>query len=94
MAIYVFNETLGAMVDKATGERMVPIDAPLATPQVFGDTPDYQSPIDGRLVSGRRARRYDMESNNCVDANDLDQPKGLTNERFMKKKGLEHLARN
>lgn len=34
---------------------------------VMGDTPDYTSPIDGRLVSGRKQRREDLRRNNCVE---------------------------
>lgn len=31
----------------------------------FADTPDYQSPIDGRVVHGRRGRRADLARHNC-----------------------------
>jgi hypothetical protein len=86
----------GQMVDKATGQPMLSDEeraAPLATPRTFSDTPGYQSPIDGKWIEGRRARKYDLESNNCVDANDLPSPTGgkLKNERFAKKRGLEHM---
>ncbi|MDX5367906.1 MAG: hypothetical protein LPL29_00870 [Alphaproteobacteria bacterium] len=92
MAVFVLRD--GQMVDKATGEPMNAPDAPLATPQVRGDLPGYRSPIDGKWIEGRRARRYDLESNNCVDANDLPSPtKGrLRNERFARKHGLSHLV--
>lgn len=94
MATYVMRD--GRMVDKATGEPMLTEaerKRPIQTPRVFGDLPGYQSPIDGKWVDGRRARRYDMESNNCVDANDLPSPTGgkLKNARFAKKHGLENL---
>lgn len=91
MAVYVYDKTQGRMVDKHTGEPMVSDDAPLAIPQVFGDLPGYQSPIDGKWIEGRRARKYDLESNNCVDANDFSKPKPLKNQRFAKKHGIEHL---
>lgn len=32
---------------------------------VQGDYPDYQSPIDGTVVHGKRGRRYDLEANQC-----------------------------
>lgn len=31
------------------------------TPFVMGDLPDYESPIDGRMVSGRAQRREDLK---------------------------------
>lgn len=91
MAVFIYDKTLGRMVDKITGELMVEDGAPLATPMTFGDLPAYQSPIDGKWVDGRRARAYDMQSNNCIDANDFSKPKKLKNERFAKKYGMEHL---
>jgi len=89
MAVYVYRD--GRMVDKATGEPMLRGNEPLATPMVYGDLPGYTSPIDGKWVEGRRARQYDLEKNNCVDANDLSKPKRLKNAAFAKKRGLEHL---
>ncbi len=62
------------------------------TPRVWSDLPAYRSPVDGSMIEGRRARRYDLEKNNCVDANDLPSPTGgrLKNEAFAKKHGLQH----
>jgi len=90
MAVYVYDPVSGRMVDKKTGERMVPDDAPLAAPRVEGDYEGYQSPIDGSWIEGRRARRYDMEKNNCVDGRQF-APKKIKNPRFAKKWGLQHL---
>lgn len=67
------------------------MDQPFPTPQVFGDLPGYRSPIDGRWIEGRRARKYDMESNNCVDGNEFKTSGKLRNERFAKKHGLGHM---
>ena len=94
MAKYVYDRGRGIMVDRATGRPMLTEEerrGPIATPRVFGDLPGYQSPIDGSWIEGRRARKYDLEKNNCVDANEFSKPKGLKNERFAKKHGIEHL---
>lgn len=94
MAVYVYDKARDMMVDKATRAPMLNQDeraAPLQKPRVFGDLPGYQSPIDGKWVDGRRARKYDMESNGCVDANDVSKPRKLKNEKFAKKRGLEHM---
>ena len=40
---------------------------PETTHYVIGDTPDYTSPIDGKLISGRKQRREDLKRNNCVE---------------------------
>lgn len=34
---------------------------PNAAPYVQDDYPDYESPVDGRIVHGKRGRRYDLE---------------------------------
>lgn len=97
MAKYIYDKDLGQMVDKNTGAPML-TDAernqPIQTPQIFGDFPGYKSPIDGKWIEGRRARKYDMESNGCVDANDFSEGnRGLKNERFAKKHGLESMLK-
>jgi len=92
MATYVYDKARDRMVNKATGEPMVSGAGEIAAPQIFSDLPGYTSPIDGSWIEGRRARRYDMEKNGCVDANDFSSgPKKLKNKRFAKKHGAEHL---
>ena len=94
MAVYRYDPAQGCLVDKATGARMVDPSAPLAAPRVWGDLPGYRSPIDGAMIEGRRARRYDLEKNNCVDAGDMPRvTDGLRNEKFAAKHGLQHLLK-
>lgn len=97
MTTYVYDRDRGAMVEKDSGMPMLnqaERARPLQKPSVFGDYPAYQSPVDGSWVDGRRARRYDMEKHNCIDANDIGAgQRGLKNERFAKKHGLEHLLK-
>jgi hypothetical protein len=62
-----------------------------AVPQIQADYEGYVSPIDGSWVEGKRARRYDMEKNNCIDARDFGG-RGFKNERFIKKYGLRDLS--
>ena len=89
--IYVLRD--GKMVHKETGELMNdPCDDWVpSVPMVVPDTPGYASPIDGRWIEGRRARKYDLESNNCVEVGDSDMSlgkDGFKNPRFAKKYGL------
>ncbi len=96
MPTYRYDRALGCMVDKDTGLPMLNQEErarPLQTPVTYGDLPGYRSPIDGKWVEGRRARAYDMQSNGCIDANDL--PKKTTgtlkNAKFAAKHGLTHV---
>lgn len=96
MATFVYDRDQGCMVDKATREPMLTQEErnrPLQTPLTYGDTPGYRSPIDGKWIEGRRARQYDMQKNNCVDANDLKPATTgkLRNKAFAEKRGLTHL---
>lgn len=89
--VYVMRD--GRMVDKRTGEPMN--DGPWvpACPTVISDTPGYRSPIDGTWIEGRRARRYDLEKNDCVPAEPNTRkrtPGRFRNQRFATKWGLPH----
>jgi hypothetical protein len=55
----------------------VPLDSrqPSVAPAVFGDLPEYDSPIDGRIVSGRKARREDLKRNRCRPWEGMEQEK-------------------
>lgn len=39
----------------------------ISAPMVAGDLQPYLSPVDGREISGRRARKEDLLRNNCVE---------------------------
>lgn len=78
----------GNWIDRETGEPMQSTGR-ICMPMVIPDTPEYRSPIDGRLISGRSARREDLKRNNCVPYEPNEKaPKGLRNVRFAKKHGM------
>jgi hypothetical protein len=94
MPVYVLRD--GRMVDKATGEPMnpAPLDGPFPVPRIVADIEPYQSPVDGRYVSGRRAKRDDLARNNCIDADELPKRDGygtFKNKKFAAKHGVSHL---
>jgi len=94
MPKYVLRD--GRLVDKDTGLPMLNQEErarPLQTPASYGDLPGYRSPIDGSWIEGRRARKYDLERNNCVDAGDFKSTTGgkLKNAKFAAKHGVTHL---
>ena len=47
----------GELVEVTPGYQVPKSEAPM----VQADLPDYQSPIDGRIVHGRRGRREDLK---------------------------------
>ena len=90
MARYVFRD--GDFVDPNTG---VPMELPerdeICLPFIVSDIPDYHSPIDGRLISGRSQRREDLKRNNAVEYEpSLSPTKGkIRNKAFAAKHNLQ-----
>lgn len=67
MTRYVFDG--GRFVDRATGSPMLSEaerSGPICAPMVVSDIPEYRSPVDGRLISSRSARRDDLKKHGCV----------------------------
>ena len=42
-----------------------PMDKIITPTHIATDIPDYQSPIDGRVIHGRKGQREDLARNNC-----------------------------
>lgn len=57
---------------------------------VRGDLPEYVSPVTGKPVDGRAARREDLKRSGCVEVDPPAKPRGFVNERFAKKHGLKY----
>src|SRR5581483_5453790 len=56
---FIWDRTLQTLVEVTAAPR-----APVA-PVVWDDLPAYESPIDGRLVEGRKQRREDLARSRC-----------------------------
>jgi hypothetical protein len=95
MATYVYRD--GRMVDKETGKPMVDPNAPWvpATPMHILDIQPYRSPVTGEVISGRRAKRADLDRHNCIDAGDMPSPTGkqFRSKEFAAKRGLTHMLK-
>lgn len=82
---YVWRD--GAFRDPRTDEPMpMPERDGPCCPMVQSDIQEYRSPVDGKPITSRTHRRYDLESNGCVPA----EPKrrGYKNPNFALKRGL------
>lgn len=57
-----------------------------SSPYIMGDIPEYTSPVDGRLISGRKQRREDLKRNGCVeyDPGMKDQSRRMREDRDRK----------
>jgi hypothetical protein len=83
----------GKFVDPNTDEPMpMPERDGVVMPMIQSDIEPYKSPIDGRVVGGRAARREDLARNNCVPYEPgANTPKGLTNPKYAAKHNAMHL---
>jgi hypothetical protein len=96
---YRYDAASGRMVDldgmpMLSHNELAHDESQIRAPMVMRDIPEYLSPIDGRPITSRSWRRYDLESNNCVEADPPKRPekgartRGLKNKRFAKKHGV------
>lgn len=56
---YIWDPKRRALVEAPLQRR------PPVAPVVWDDLPPYDSPIDGRMVDGRRQRREDLKRSHC-----------------------------
>jgi hypothetical protein len=89
----VYKRKNGILVDANGTPMELPKRGEVCVPFIVSDIPDYVSPVDGRLISGRAQRREDLKRNNCVEYEPSMSPtKGkreFKNARFAKKHGLK-----
>lgn len=84
---YVWRE--GHFRDPRTGEIMpVRDDGAICCPAVRSDIQEYRSPINGKTITSRSQRRYDLEANGCVEAEPPKKKRGYRNAKFAAKRGL------
>ena len=89
MARYVWKD--GGFRDPATGEAMpLPERGEITMPYVVPDTPGYMSPVTGKWIEGRMARREDLKRSGCVEAGDMPLKNGgrVKSKEMARKYGL------
>lgn len=97
MAVYGYRN--GELVDLKTGEPWGKDDPSKpwvpAAPMIIKDIAPYRSPVSGEVISGRRAKKDDLERHNCIDANDMPSPtnKKFRSREFAEKRGLTHMLK-
>lgn len=87
MARYVWKD--GQFVDRKTGEPMEkPFEGQICMPNVTGDLPEYISPVTGKPVDGRWARREDLKRSGCREVDPSEWKPRYLNRKFAEKRGL------
>lgn len=70
---WIQDRETGRLVEESVWIAMHSNEPKGRSAYVWRDVPDYQSPVDGRLVSGRRQRRYDLQRTNSRPWEGLEQ---------------------
>jgi hypothetical protein len=63
--------------------------APQVGPFIMRDTPAYVSPVTGKVIDGRVARREDLKRSGCREVDPGEFKPVYRNARFAKKNGLQ-----
>lgn len=85
---YVWSPEEKRMVEVATTYTQ-----PANAPAIFDDLPGYESPVNGKWVEGRRARREDLKRTGCRPYEGRDQEeKAAQQARTQQDHKLDQLA--
>lgn len=94
MARYVWRD--GKFVDKSTGEPLLTEEqrnsTVIAMPYVRGDIPAYVSPVTGKLIDGRSARREDLARTGCREVDPSEHKPIYRNYEFCQKHGKPYMG--
>ena len=96
MPTWVYDREKGKLVDKDKFYHDkywsgVHAQSDLPMPYVRGDLPTYISPVTGKPVEGRAARREDLARSGCREVDPSERPKdGYTNYEFCQRRRLPY----
>lgn len=84
---YVWDPDLKELVEVSSNRRQVKSAA------VFGDLPGYESPVSGKWIEGRKARREDLKRTGCRPYEGREQEeKEARRHRIEQERKLDQLA--
>ncbi len=97
MPSFVFDPRSGELVPKEQYYSAKWADAAknmsdLPMPYVRSDLPAYESPIDGRIIEGRAARREDLARSGCREVDPSEYKPIYRNYEFCQKKRLPYMG--
>ena len=98
MPTYRYDKTLGAFVDKRTGERMIPEGhvSEITLPFIMTDIPEYRSVVSGKMITSRSERREDLKRTGCREVDPSEYTPEYRNAKYERRysKDAQKLARS
>ena len=97
MPSYVFDRSTGELVDKASycagkWQKQTEKVSDLPMPYIRSDLPAYESPVTGKLIEGRAARREDLARSGCREVDPSEYKPVYKNYEFCQKKRLPYMG--
>ena len=97
MPSYVFDRSTMQMVDKATyyaskWQKVMDKASDLPMPYIRGDLPAYISPITGKPVEGRAARKEDLIRSGCREVDPSEHKPIYRNYEFCQRNRLPYMG--
>lgn len=97
MPSYIFDRTTQTMVPRdqfyaAKFGRTESKASPLPMPYVRGDLPPYVSPVTGKVIEGRTARREDLARSGCREVDRSEYKPVYKNYEFCQKRRLPYMG--
>ena len=95
MATYVWRD--GKWVDKETESKPLLTakqrrSKKIACPMIISDLPAYVSPVTGKLIEGRKARREDLARSGCREVDPTEFKPIYRNYEFCQKRRLPYMG--
>ena len=97
MASYVFDRETGNLIDKAEyyarkfGE-VASVTSDLPMPYIRSDIKPYTSPVTGKVIEGRAARREDLARSGCREVDPIEYKPIYRNYEFCQKHRLPYMG--
>lgn len=97
MPSYVFDPSTGELVEKAAyyarkyGEVAAKVSS-LPMPYVRGDLQPYRSPVTGKIIDGRAARREDLARSGCREVDPSEAKPVYKSYEFCQKHRLPYMG--
>ena len=97
MSTYLWDKSAEAWLpaDQVVGRRMATEPdkrSDLAFPYIRGDLPAYRSPVTGKLIEGRAARREDLARSGCREVDPSEYKPIYKNYEFCQKHRLPYMG--
>ena len=93
---FVYDPETGKLVDKAEFHAKRANVSKFSTvvpfPYIRGDLPPYRSPVTGKLIEGRAARREDLARSGCREVDPSEYKPVYRNYEFCQKRGLPFMG--